>query len=185
LNFIKHYDDVLTKEFCEETITKFEQDTTNQKQVNTDIISFTELNISLNENWSKVEESLLDQIRFYFNHYKTDCGIDDLVWPKVTAYEQLRIKRYLPNDKDEFKFHADCYDAHSCKRFLVFFFYLNDVIEGGETVFQYNRNEPVYHSVKPKTGRLLMFPPTWTYPHAGLKPLSGNKYIIGGYLHYV
>ena len=34
MNFIKCYDDVLTKEFCDDTITKFEQDTVNQIQVN-------------------------------------------------------------------------------------------------------------------------------------------------------
>jgi len=30
-----------------------------------------------------------------------------------------------------------------------------------------------------------MFPPLWTHPHAGLKPISNAKYIIGGYLHYI
>jgi prolyl 4-hydroxylase len=185
MNYIKYYDDVLTKEFCDSTITKFEQDTINQVKIDTDIISFTELDISQNENWNEVEKVLLDHMRFYFNKYKTDCQIDDWVWPKITAYERLRLKRYLPNDKDEFKFHADCYDLNSSRRFLVYFFYLNDVDKGGETVFQYNRDQPFYESVKPKVGRLLMFPPTWTYPHAALKPLSSNKYIIGGYLHYV
>jgi hypothetical protein len=29
-----------------------------------------------------------------------------------------------------------------------------------------------------------MFPVNWQYLHAGLLPLSHDKYIIGGYLHY-
>ena len=39
--------------------------------------------------------------------------------------------------------------------------------------------------VKPKQGRLLMFPPTWIYLHTGHKPVIKNKYIIVIYLHYV
>ena len=38
--------------------------------------------------------------------------------------------------------------------------------------------------VKPRAGRLLVFPPFWTHPHAGLKPLSGPKYVMMSYLHY-
>ena len=34
-------------------------------------------------------------------------------------------------------------------------------------------------------GRLLMFPPTWNYLHAGLQPVKKSKYIVGSYLHYL
>jgi len=62
---------------------------------------------------------------------------------------------------------------------------LNDVNEGGETVFQLNREVSPSIKVQPKTGKLLMFPPLWTHPHLALPPVSGPKYIVGGYLHYV
>ena len=89
------------------------------------------------------------------------------------------MKRYLPNDKDEFQEHVDVGDYASARRFLVFFLYLNDN-EGGETSFsEYGLK------VKPKTGSLLMFPPTWTYLHTGHKPIKLPKYIIGSYLHYL
>ena len=40
--------------------------------------------------------------------------------------------------------------------------------------------------VVPKTSRMLVFPPMWTYLHAGRK-VTGNtpKYTMGSYLHYV
>ncbi len=76
-------------------------------------------------------------------------------------------------------------DHESAKRFLVAFFYLNDVEEGGETGFKYNRNQEPLLKVKPETGKLLMFPPFWTHPHIGYPPISGTKYIIGTYLHYL
>ena len=72
----------------------------------------------------------------------------------------------------------------SARRFLVYFWYLNDVEVGGETAFQWNSASETNSVIKPVAGRLLMFPHMWTYPHAGLKPISGPKYIIGGYLHY-
>ena len=50
-----------------------------------------------------------------------------------------------------------------------------------------NINKPgtfIPYTVKPQRGRLLMFPPTWQYYHAGLKPKSGKKYLLHSYCHY-
>ena len=78
------------------------------------------------------------------------------------SFEQIRFKRYLPNDKDEFKEHVDVGDYASARRFLVFFLYLNNNFDGRTSFSEYDMQ------VYPKAGRLLMFPPTWTYLHAGL-----------------
>src|SRR5210317_2242515 len=51
----------------------------------------------------------------------------------------------------------------------------------GETVF------PVFGDVvEPKKGRLLIFPPHWTYLHAGKPPVKPGyaKYFLGTYLTY-
>ena len=86
--------------------------------------------------------------------------------------------QYEVNGKDEFKEHVDVMDYASAKRFLVFFLYLNDNT-GGLTDF------PEYDTmIKPKAGKLLMFPPLWTHKHIGHKPLEQPKYIVGSYLHY-
>ena len=62
---------------------------------------------------------------------------------------------------------------------IVFFLYLNYNFGGQKAFSEYDT------VVQPKAGRLLMFPPTWTYLHTGHKPLETPKYIIGSYLHYV
>ena len=90
------------------------------------------------------------------------------------------MKKYVAEDDDRFDPHVDVGDHSSARRFLALFFYLNDVDEGGETWFT-----KMGIKVKPEAGRCLIFPPTWTYPHAGLPPLNTNKYIIGTYLHYI
>jgi prolyl 4-hydroxylase len=51
------------------------------------------------------------------------------------------------------------------------------VLEGGETRFP-----QLGISVRPQTGRLLIFPPYWMYQHEGVPPASGDKFILSTYL---
>lgn len=64
-------------------------------------------------------------------------------------------------------------------RLLTFILYLNDIDDGGETEFLYYPTR-----VKPKTGRLILFPGSFTHTHRGNQPLSGEKYIVTGWVHY-
>ena len=65
----------------------------------------------------------------------------------------------------------------SCSRFLSFLWYLNDVDDGGYTIFNGMK-------IDPKKGRLVMFPPMWMFPHMGEEPISNTKYIMSSYLRY-
>jgi len=164
MNYIKTYDNVLPKDICGKIIDKFEKQSSHH--VNTVL-------------------ELVPIMQTYIEKYKRDNDIDEKIWPAKYGFEQIRMKRYLPNDVDEFQFHVDVTDHSSARRFLVYFFYLNDVQEGGETGFQYNRSLSIEQKIKPEAGKLLMFPPMWTHPHIGFKPISEPKYIIGSYLHYL
>ena len=178
--YIKVYDNVLSEHQCNSLMQKFEAN--KDQQVSTDLENhrhFTEININQHSDWKNMVDGLYSTLRPYVNKYKSDCNIKVKQWPAKFGFEEIRFKRYLPNDKDEFKEHVDVGDYASARRFLVFFLYLNDN-DGGETSFsEYDIK------VKPKAGRLLMFPPTWTYLHTGHKPIEQPKYIIGSYLHYV
>jgi Rps23 Pro-64 3,4-dihydroxylase Tpa1-like proline 4-hydroxylase len=113
-------------------------------------------------------------------HIYTDshCPTGDRFLPRDYSIEEFRIKRY--NNGDRFKQHVDVGDASSSNRFLAFLFYLNDDFEGGGTLFRL----PGAVYTTPKTGNCLVFPPTWQYPHEGMKA-NGTKYIMSTYLHYV
>ena len=39
-------------------------------------------------------------------------------------------------------------------------------------------------NIRPVSGRVIIFPPTWDYPHSGLAPKSNPKYIMSTYIHY-
>ena len=79
---------------------------------------------------------------------------------------------------------SDVYSHAHAKRFLCLMVYLNDDFEDGETYF------PLFDvGVKPKQGRLFIFPPTWNYIHRGNPPRSpskrGAKYFVMTHLNYM
>jgi len=140
MQYISYWDDVLTKEQCSMIIDRFEKNVDQQEDTLLEgHRHFKELNITEHlDDWSDVQDFLLDKMQEYLAKYKTIFGLDENVWPKDLGFEQFRIKKYEPNDKDEFAFHVDVGNHASARRFLVFFWYLNDVEEGGETTFQKN-----------------------------------------------
>ena len=64
-------------------------------------------------------------------------------------------------------------------RILAFMVYLNDVDEGGETEFLYQKCR-----FKPEKNTLLVWPSQFTHVHRGNPPLSNDKYIITGWVEY-
>lgn len=182
-NFITYFDNVLPEKFCKSLITKFNRN--KKKQVLTETENhrrFKEIDITAN-NWKKEEEVLLGHVQTYFQLYSNRFNVFQRAWPLEVGFENFRMKMYEPGDG--FELHTDVGDYASARRFLVFFFYLNTVKEGGETAFQSNVGEPILTKVSPVQGRLIVFPPLWTHPHIGMTPVDDKKYIIGTYLHYV
>ena len=102
-------------------------------------------------------------------------------FPAHFNLEEFRVKRYLPGGEERFDTHVDVQDHPSARRFLAFLLYLNTVEEGGETIFQLERA----YSFKPQQGTMLVFPPSWSFPHRGTAPISGPKYIFSSYLHFI
>jgi len=58
-------------------------------------------------------------------------------------------------------------------RVLVYTIYLNDVVEGGETEFLFQKKR-----VAAKKGRICIFPANFPYVHRGNPPLKEDKYIL-------
>ena len=187
-NLIRVYDDVVDKESCKRLIQKFE-DSKDTKPVKLDdgdnSISFTQLTMVEHKEWESVQAGMLEVFQDYIMRYNIDVSLKSKQWPETYGYEAIRMKRYLDNDYDRFDPHVDVLNYETARRFLAFFIYLNDVEEGGETEFFFNKPGTfIPFKVEPKRGRMLMFPPTWQYYHAGLKPISGKKYLIHSYCHY-
>ena len=171
------YDNALDTDVCDSLISTFDESPENHEVVKGDgKPNFTQFNLTKNsDKLSKVHKHLIKTVQHYRDVYYE--FVDARVFPSTHAFEQFRIKRYNTGGEERFDTHVDVADYSSARRFLSFMFYLNDVSEGGETVFRDKK-------ITPKKGSLLVFPPLWMYPHRGDPPISNPKYIMSTYLHY-
>ena len=89
--------------------------------------------------------------------------------------EGFRMKRYRNDAEEHHAYHADSGQEPLGQhhRILAVLMYLSEPAEGGETVFL---NQGL--AVKPKCGRLLIFPAAMTHVHAGRRVRKGTKYAI-------
>ena len=93
-------------------------------------------------------------------------------------YNDFHINKYECKNEGKYDYHIDRYLTKGIdqERHITFIWYLNDVDEGGETEMRGNLR------IKPESGKLLLFPSTWTYPHCSRKTISNDKYVIVGWL---
>lgn len=179
---IKVYDNALSHEVCCGLVDFFEENSKYQERIeNQKKPNFTQINITDIPNKTIQLENLHNYLVKCITHF-SKLYIDNILYeycfPYDYNFEQFRIKKYNNNGNDLFGNHVDVADFESCPRFLSFLWYLNDVEIGGETVFSNLK-------IKPKAGRLLIFPPLWMFPHRGNPPVSNTKYILSSYLHYI
>lgn len=184
-------DDVLPKEVCDAMIKKFDgvnigdEKRVSQMEWDKDYRQFTELHITTHEQFEAERDALTFVQSRLYEEYRKRVGGDFLIPFEGCGIEGIRMKKYAANDYDQFGWHADVGDSRSCKRSLAMFTYLNDVEEGGETVFGGILDEGKDLTIIPKAGRMVIFPPMWMFPHKGNKPVSGPKYIVSQYTHYL
>lgn len=177
---VQVFDGALTAEFCAQMVESF--DRMDQYHVphgrgyrrGLEGSAWTELNITPLAD-AGFKGFFLKQIDEYLQRYNEQLALPIAI-PARPRIEDLRIKRYRVGADEKFEPHFDSMDDKA-NRYLVFLWYLNDVAEGGETEFL---NLGI--KVAPRAGRLLMFPPYWMFQHAGLAPVSNDKYIVSTYL---
>lgn len=96
-----------------------------------------------------------------------------------------KIQKYCPPDDayGDWHFERVSLDPTSISRHLVWMMYLNDVEDAGETEFLFQKIK-----VKPKAGKMVIWPSDWTHTHRGIPSPTETKYIATGWfkhrLHY-
>ena len=168
-------DNVLNADFCNEVIQRFEQATDEQYQGRVgqsevempDIKRSTDLVISGKAHWKDVDRVLFSSLAGALS-----------VMRSQHAFFQGRFKDYgyaiqRTQPGEFFHWHVDSGSHSFANRQLVAIWYLNDVEgPGGDTEFKHQAI-----SIKPETGKLLLFPPFWTHEHRGVTLERGVKYI--------
>jgi hypothetical protein len=188
----------ISKELCFDIIKLFEKSEDKYPGItgsglNKDIKDTNDFRINhTDKKWEKIYKFLHNEITINLNKYfKKLNSISDFNNPyqntKFTFqhfishnfyYSSIQIQKYKKNT-GRYIYHNDSeIDLKENKyRIITFIWYLNDILEGGETFFNGNI------SIKPETGKLVFFPSTWTYPHCGKIPLSNDKYIMTGWIY--
>ena len=185
-NFIGVYDNYITKEECKKAIDIFE----NQDKFNNTINRIGAEKVSILQKqdqqyfagghnidvWWEDLKSMMVNFDLAWNHYVEHTGASQ-AYGNPFYFTTLKIQKTLPTEGYHVWHieHNKGYDNEA--RAFVFSIYLNDVEEGGETEFLHFSKR-----VKPKTGRIVIWPAAFPYIHRGNPPLSGEKYILTSWM---
>ena len=186
-NFMGVYDNYITEQECNKAIELFEQQDKLRSTLNRQIFEQTPVSRKQDQQffaggsnikiWHEELKVLIANVDIAFKHYAENTGVCSYVGSDL-LYTALKIQKTLPTEGYHVWHieHGPGYDNEA--RVLVYVIYLNDVEEGGETEFLYFSKR-----VKPKKGRIVIFPATFPYVHRGNPPISGEKYIITSWLN--
>ena len=185
-NFIGTYDNYITKKDCEEAIKLFEDHDKFNNTLNR--VAFEQASVlhkqdqqffaaphNLNIWWERLKPMLLN-FDIAWQHYVKHVGAQD-AYGCPFHFTDMKIQKTLPTEGYHV-WHIEHGKGYNNEpRAFVFSIYLNDVEEGGETEFLHFSKR-----VKPKTGRIVIWPAGFPYVHRGNPPLSGKKYILTSWM---
>ena len=115
------FDGTLSREHCQALIDRFESSTDHEACQLDAGYSFRQLNVT--QKWPDQNQILVPIFLAYFNRYQ--AAVNARFWPLKFCFEQLRMKRYLPNGRDSFPLHVDVMGHVAARRFMTAFIYLN------------------------------------------------------------
>ena len=168
---------------CQDIIQRFRHDDrkapgiTTSGEVMPELKKSIDLGISDLDEWEDIDRTLFKSLADNLEEYSKRILeiIGNPLWSSEIKDTGYNIKRYRQNDY--YNWHVDCQTYQGgWTRTIACIWYLNAVEEGGETEFAFG------HKVTPEQGKLILFPATWNFPHRGLSPIKGNKYIITSFV---
>ena len=120
-------------------------------------------------------DSLSKIIKEYKSIYEY-CDKDKELWG---LQEGANIQRYLPGE-GYYEWHCERGGLKNSARHLVYMTYLNDVDDGGETEWYYQKIK-----IKPQKGLTIVWPSDWPFTHRGNTSKTQTKYILTGWLNFL
>jgi hypothetical protein len=189
-DFIGIFDDVLTQEECQQFIDYFEE----LKKLN---LSHSRQQLKDGHRHNKSDETvfilqhdmlpihrrnpvmsvLLDKFWKCYDQYASEFSI--LADTEPHGMMTARLQKTLPGEGYH-RWHFEASSSEVSTRVAAWSLYLNDVEHGGETEFLYQKRR-----VSAKAGRLVIWPAAFTHTHRGNPPLSGEKYLLTGWLEFL
>ena len=187
-DFIGVFENALTKEYCKTVIDHFNNIQTIHRLDNENVSPLEKDNqvyflrketdkTIINSN-DFILAGFIEQLGKCFNEYKKKFSILTDGTKPYDLNNDIKIQKTLPGQGYHI-WHCEAADLLSSRRLLFVFMYLNTCEEGGETEFLYQHKR-----IKPKEGTIVISPAAWTHTHRGNPPLSGEKYMINGWLEF-
>ena len=185
-NFIGVYDNFIPPEECNKAIKLFEEQSKFNQTLNrigsekASVLSKIDQQYFLNSSsldvWWEDLKLLITNYDVAWRHYIDHTGSKEC-YNDNFFYTSLKIQKTLPTEGYHVWHieHGKGFDNEP--RAFVFSIYLNDVEEGGETEFLHFSKR-----IKPKRGRIVIWPAGFPYVHRGNSPLSGEKYILTSWM---
>ena len=180
-DYCVYIENQLPSKICDDLVNLFESVPNKQRvEAKDNRPRFTQFNFTkksyLNE---ELHKTICQYLLSAVDHYRFNIKSFYTFAPRNLYFEHFRIKRYISEDADQFDTHVDVGSVSDECRYLSFMWYLNDVVDGGETEFA-----ELDLKIQPEAGALIMFPPIWMFPHKGHLLNSGKKYLLSTYLLY-
>jgi len=95
----------------------------------------------------------------------------------------INVQKYQRGEGGYPHWHSEIYpqEQHGepLHRVLLWMYYLNDVEEGGETEFYYQKIK-----IPPRAGSMVIAPAGFTHTHRGNIPISNDKYILTSWVMF-
>ena len=186
-NFIGVYDNYITKEECNKAIKLYEDQNKFNNTINriggekSPILQkqdqqFFAANGNVDFWWESLKPMIIN-FDIALKHYIENTGASDAYDGGPFNYTCLKIQKTLPTEGYHVWHIEHGKGFENEARAFVFSIYLNDVEDGGETEFLHFSKR-----VKPKIGRIVIWPAAFPYVHRGNPPLSGEKYILTSWM---
>ena len=132
----------------------------------------------LNLRSSMVSQQILHVVNQGVYRYAHELGLTTQM-PELHTMDVL-IQTSNADTFDQYAmWHSEAGELSNCDRAMAWMIYLNDDFKGGETEFKFQK-----HREKPETGKLVIWPASFTHTHRGGMILEGVKHIATGWVHY-
>jgi len=185
-NFIGIYDNYILPEECDKAIKLFDDQHKFKNTLNRQAFeSAPTLNKKDNQFFAKEHnidiwwselKPMMANFDIAFRNYSETTGAQE-AYSQEFHYSVMKIQKTLPTEGYHVWHIEHNHGFDNEPRAFAFTVYLNDVKEGGETEFLHFSKR-----VKPKKGRIVIWPAAFPYVHRGNPPLSGKKYILTSWM---
>lgn len=182
-DFVGVYENVLSREICEQAIDvterlisregidrrhQFETNIMGQdKSVGFDTVMMEKQNVGGLAGYPEIDNAVTECTKQYLDNFPAFHNL-------LKSYH-MKFQRTLPTEGYHV-WHSENSSPQYKGRDLTWAVFLNDVAEGGELEFLYQRRR-----VPATQGTVVIWPAAFTHTHRGNPPLSGVKYIATGW----